>query len=120
MTKTEKDALIDALEAELTTYGAEVLYDGTITYKKAWLEDDVKYAILNLPEEETEHCDEKCCTKASLNYEEEYNRLAERFTRINADWAQLRDRCETLTKENEKMCIAIKTIEFVTGRKLEL
>lgn len=102
MTKTEKDALIDALIEDLEDYTFR-LPNGA--YIKVWNKDDVKYAILNLPEEEPE---------------EEYNRLAERFIRVNADWAQLRNKCEALTRENEKMRIAIKTIEFVTGRKLEL
>lgn len=120
MTNKDKEMVLDELE-KLGKYLIPQTYDssGQVYDLVTWSIDDVKYTILNLPEEATEGdtCDLK---SASLDYEAEYNRLLKTLAESEEEKTAWRNTVELLRNENSAMRNVIRTFEFILGRKLEL
>lgn len=112
MTKSEKKALIEHLNTELTRYMAETWNDKKQDYESyvCWHTHDVEdviESIIETPE------------KASLNYEAEYKRVCAEHEKLRAEvdhWKHIAN--ETMERKRELETI-VNTLEFIYGRKFE-
>ena len=107
MTRKEKESLIKHLETVVPITG--VVGEAN---KELWYVSDVKAAISDFVEDNER--------KAGLNYEAEYKRLVKANSELEHDlhhWQTVAAQKET---ELEKLRLIIRTIEFVSGRELNI
>lgn len=116
MTKKQKETLIRDLKNTFSNNAVEFYDENKKEVVSLVKLDYILKFISEIPEEETEGSK----SSASLNYEAEYHRLfkelEESKCRINLLEGALSGRSEEITK----LRTVIKTMEFCSGRKLEL
>lgn len=114
MTTKDKEELLSYIKNRYSMYAADVYDDerGLLTSIPCYAVADVEAAINELVEESER--------KVQRNYEADYDRMVELATNMENEANRWKDIACHHEEELERLRLVIKTIEFVSGRKLEV